>query len=421
MSSKLTKRGAVFWIVGTIRVGKTSVRIRETTGCRDKTSAQVIYTRRCAEISEQLLRGEKPAKSKAIPGFATAAADYVDAKAKGSTPLGNQDRQKLLRLGKFFEEKPVNSFEPEDWDKFVAEKLDDPAPATVRRWYAMFSPPLVRTAEKFKLTLPKFVLPSDGAVREIFLESEDRDGLLAEYADHAKPIALTLCLQGCRESEALRLQWPDVSLSRDTVTFRKTKNGDMRVAPMHPEVRATLEKMHNLQTSGPVFVKPDGTPYVDRRSASHGEGRDGSGIRKAHATALRRFTIKKLLKDQKTCLHCGAKLSAAPGGPANACVELAVVRPAGEREELSDYALSCASCHKTCRPELVAKINWFRIHDWRHHWASWAVMDGVDAPSLMVLGGWKSPKMVQRYVKLAVGHLAIQLARSQRRRGGNGA
>lgn len=414
MSAKLKKRGPVFWIEGTIRVGKASIRIRETTGCRDKGGAELIYARRCAEISEQLLRGERPG-GRRIPGFATAAADYVEDKDKGARPLGNQDRAKLLTLAEYFGEKPVDAFEPEDWADFVTEKLDDPAPATVRRWYAMFSPPLVRTAAKFRVPLPKFVLPSEGPAREIFLEPADRDGLLPSYAEHVQPIALMLCLQGCRVSEALRLRWSDVSFSRNTLTFRHTKNGELRVVPIHPEVRTALEKLYQHRSVGLVFVKPDGTPYADRRAASHGNGTDGSGIRKAHATALRRFTVSKLFTGQESCPHCGCRLVEAPSTPQSAWVELALVRPAGAREELSDYRLSCAQCIRKGRSELIAKINWFRIHDWRHHWASWFIMDGGDAPSLMALGGWKNPKMVQRYVKLDVRHLEQKLAQSQRR------
>jgi integrase len=48
-----------------------------------------------------------------------------------------------------------------------------------------------------------------------------------------------------------------------------------------------------------------------------------------------------------------------------------------------------------------AKLPWLRWHDLRHTGASWAVQNGVTLPELMVLGGWKSYRMVLRY-----GHLA---------------
>lgn len=415
MPAALKRKGKVFYIEGTIRVGDNSVRIRETTGCHDEESARVVFNKRCAEIERQLLLGEFPLAAKRGPGFATAAADYMDAKSKSERPLGKQDRQKLLRLAEFFGEKPVDQIEAEDWDDFVAEVLDDAAPATVRRWYAMFSPPLLRTATKFRFILPDFDVPSEGPPREIFLEREDRDGLLAAYSEHARPVALLLCMQGCRHFEALRLQWPDVSFQRNTLTFRVTKNGEARVVPMHPEVRAMLLSKYEGQANGAVFLTPDGTAYTDRRQASHGDGTDGSGIRRAHATALRRYTIKKLMKRQATCTHCRRLLVDDPGHPNSATVQRAIIRPAGVREELADYTLACKACDDARGSADAAKINWFRLHDWRHHWASWFIMDGGDAPSLMALGGWKNPKMVQRYVKLDVTHLSAKLAQTQRR------
>jgi integrase len=48
-----------------------------------------------------------------------------------------------------------------------------------------------------------------------------------------------------------------------------------------------------------------------------------------------------------------------------------------------------------------AKVGPLRWHDLRHTGASWAVQNGVTLPELMVLGGWKSYRMVLRYAHLA--------------------
>ncbi len=53
----------------------------------------------------------------------------------------------------------------------------------------------------------------------------------------------------------------------------------------------------------------------------------------------------------------------------------------------------------------------FRVHDWRHHWASWMVMRGIDLYTLMRLGGWTTPRMVQRYASVSGDHLARAIAR----------
>ena len=47
----------------------------------------------------------------------------------------------------------------------------------------------------------------------------------------------------------------------------------------------------------------------------------------------------------------------------------------------------------------------FRFHDLRHTFASRLAMQGANDRTLMVLGGWKSPRMLNRYVHLSPTHL----------------
>ena len=58
-----------------------------------------------------------------------------------------------------------------------------------------------------------------------------------------------------------------------------------------------------------------------------------------------------------------------------------------------------------------AGVTGFRVHDWRHHWASWMIMGGADTQTLMRLGGWASPRMVQRYAALSGEHMADAIGR----------
>lgn len=54
----------------------------------------------------------------------------------------------------------------------------------------------------------------------------------------------------------------------------------------------------------------------------------------------------------------------------------------------------------------AAGITDFRWHDLRHTWASWLRQSGVDLATIQEMGGWKDPKMTQRYAHLEVAHLA---------------
>lgn len=57
-----------------------------------------------------------------------------------------------------------------------------------------------------------------------------------------------------------------------------------------------------------------------------------------------------------------------------------------------------AAFKKAAQRADVLPLRW---HDLRHTGASWAVQNGVALPDLMVLGGWKSYRMVLRYAHLA--------------------
>ena len=58
-----------------------------------------------------------------------------------------------------------------------------------------------------------------------------------------------------------------------------------------------------------------------------------------------------------------------------------------------------------------AGIREFRVHDWRHHWASWCVMSGVDFETLKRMGGWASLRMVERYAAVSDDHMAAAIAK----------
>ncbi len=72
-----------------------------------------------------------------------------------------------------------------------------------------------------------------------------------------------------------------------------------------------------------------------------------------------------------------------------------------------DYALPggnpIAKAHKTACKN--AKIEDFRVHDWRHHWASQHMQNGTDIETLRRMGGWKSLEMVQRYAAVSDVHM----------------
>lgn len=74
--------------------------------------------------------------------------------------------------------------------------------------------------------------------------------------------------------------------------------------------------------------------------------------------------------------------------------------------------------HSFRKAVLKAGIVDFHFHDLRHTWASRLAMAGVPLHTIMVLGGWKTLRMVQRYAHLSPDHLQEALERLKPRRTG---
>lgn len=60
-----------------------------------------------------------------------------------------------------------------------------------------------------------------------------------------------------------------------------------------------------------------------------------------------------------------------------------------------------------------AGLQGLRFHDLRHTWASWMMQEGVPVFAIQALGGWASPKMVERYAHLSPDHLKQYAALSK--------
>jgi len=197
---------------------------------------------------------------------------------------------------------------------------------------------------EYAFTAPQIPRLSVDNQRVRFLTLPERDRLLAAYAPHVQPIALTLCFQGCRTQEALQLQWRHVDMESETLFFDRTKNGRPRKVSMHPRVKTALEAIQAAMKwpyEGHVFINSRGKPYADTRDCRI---QGGNPLRQTHGTACNR-----------------------------------------------------------------AEIIDFRVHDWRHHWASWCVMSGIDQETIKRMGGWRSLRSLERYAAVSIDHMATAI------------
>ena len=191
------------------------------------------------------------------------------------------------------------------------------------------------------VTIPEIKVGGKSRSVIAWLSNEDAETLIASYPKHVQPIAVMACYCGLRASELLQLSISAVDLSR---------------AP-----------------NGAVIVK-DPKNGRDRVVPLHPRVRDA---------------IQPLLKDKRGNLRPSVeKLFLNRYG-----------QPYTDTRKIGGNPLS--SSHKAACAK--AGVNGFRWHDWRHHFATWALRPvseggaGMDVLTLKEIGGWSSLDQVQRY------------------------
>ena len=203
-----------------------------------------------------------------------------------------------------------------------------------------------------ELPAPKLpgVKGSSGTDRAIFLPDDQRQRLLAAYNPHAAGPVLLLAYQGLRTQESLQLDWRWVDLDRRTIHLAaaETKAGRGRTVTMHPRVDALLFGLWHAADKPAI-----GRVFISSKGHPYADTR-GRGEHQQGGNPLSR-------------------------AHATACERVGVVG--------------------------------FRVHDWRHDWATRMVWAGTDLPTLMRIGGWSSLRMVQRYATTSADRMAEAIRR----------
>lgn len=99
-------------------------------------------------------------------------------------------------------------------------------------------------------------------VRMRILTREEFERLLDHCELHLRPVVQMAYHMGPRLSEILLLTWPEVDLKKGFIRLsaERTKTAAARNIPIHPEVRASLEKIPRPLHTDRVFLR-DGKPF----------------------------------------------------------------------------------------------------------------------------------------------------------------
>jgi integrase len=163
----------------------------------------------------------------------------------------------------------------------------DHAPATVRRYLAALSHAFTVAIREWQWMednpCKRVSKPSEPRGRVRFLMDEERQRLLgactASASRYLSLVVLIALSTGFRKGEILRLQWPDVDLTRGRLTSHETKNSERRTVPLTGSALDRMRQHARVRRIDTQLVFPNahGTKPLD--------------IRKAWETALKQASI----------------------------------------------------------------------------------------------------------------------------------
>jgi integrase len=341
------RKGGPWYARGTVRVGKTRIVVAEFSTGCHGRAAADA----AAEAEERRLRAELAEGAAGRPDLtiAEAIATYA-ARPGGVQPY---DAARLRDFNRVIGERPLAEAGGA-WSAWCDQRAGGMAPATVARCRAVLQAALLHAGRHHHTPAPVLasVAVKAGAHSRIaYLSHREADRLVAAYSPAARPVALVLRYQGLRTQEALRLDWRAVDWRRRTLFITASAAiGEMRTKSRH----SRTIPMH------------------------------------------RRVRVQLYLLWRRRDRPASGPVFISSRG-----VPYADTRGVGGNPLKKQHMTACRA----------AGVTGFRVHDWRHHWASHLVMAGVDIPTLMRLGGWQDHRMVLRYAAVGTEHMAAAIAK----------
>jgi integrase len=399
----IRKRGKKFHVRGSVRVGRETRVVKEhSTGADRRDDAEAYKSKLEADIRNEVLHGR---------GGRTQSLTIADAGLRYMGRPGGLRSYDLWRLGqinKVVGDRPIAAA-GEAWSEFRRLRCGGLKPATVQRFRGTFSAAINYLANEEGFDPPRLPKRPRGervyTKRIRYLTDEPADRLVGSYAEHAQPIAVTLRWQGLRIGEALRLQWPHVDWSRNSIFVAESKNTEPRTLSMHKQTRAALHRLWVSRGSpkiGFVFLAPiqlalndDDADWIDWANVQW--------AKRSITLETRAGEPRSMILPKRT-IAAMSRLWHSLGEPKKGRVRLS--RLGAPYADPRSYKFPSGSPIKKAHATACRKagITDFHVHDWRHHWACRCVMSGIDLETIRQEGGWKSLRMVECYATVSADH-----------------
>jgi integrase len=241
MPLSLVKRpNGYFYLRGTHH----GVSIRQSAGTRERSAAEAVKEALEREIFERVVLGKQPDRS-----FAEAAEGYM---------RSGGEREFMAPILRAIGEMPLKAITQDVIDKTAEKLFPTQKPSTrLRKVYTPISAVMSWAADAWGTERRRIRRPSEGPGRVDWRTPDEIEALLAICPDPLRGLITFYVGTGCRASEALGLDWKDVSLKGHRATFWETKGGYSRHVDLQPRVRDALP----ARTTGPVWLNSRGEAW----------------------------------------------------------------------------------------------------------------------------------------------------------------
>ena len=323
------KRSGIWWTC----IRHNGKKIQKSLETSDRKLAKAIEAKVKTEIVEGMFYDKLIGRKKTFKGLMD---KFLKVHApKVSDSMQKSYRTSLRHLNSFFGKCNLLSVLPRNISKYkMLRKEEGAAPATINRELAMLS-------KAFSLAVKEWEWLKDNPVskvprerenneRDRWLTVEEEVSLLECSPDWLRDIILFNLQTGLRQDELLSLTWDRVSVVREEILIKETKNGKPRTIPLNKTAFDILERKAKVVSikNQIVFHSKTGTKINKhnlRRAFVNAMGRAGiedftfHGLRHTFATRLAQskidlYRISKLLghKDisttQRYAHHCSDSL-----------------------------------------------------------------------------------------------------------------
>lgn len=270
------KRGGVYHMDIVVRHGKKVLRVKKTTGTKNKHEAVAAEAKERAKLLAKAFVAGK------APFFCDFGDEFVDSYAVANNKPSEVDsKRKILKnhLTPAFGHLRLDELTAEHIEKYKADKLSgDPEnkipplkPKSINNHLIVLAKLLAVAVEWKKITDPPTVKLMKVEDHDFdFLDFEETKRLL-DGAEAAWRTAILVALRaGLRIGEIIALRWDDVDLKARTVMVRhgswmgivgSPKGGKPKPIPLTAELVAALSELPSRFAGKLVFAQADGSPY----------------------------------------------------------------------------------------------------------------------------------------------------------------